>query len=117
MGDFISSLIGEMFSQIFVDGIFKGLGKVYFKITGNQQDFHGLIRLKRWYLNRNVLLKEDFKGFISKGSKGKVVKIVDENYLLVQFKKSNGDLILYKNKCDIKINRSEVRLIVNKRAR
>ena len=44
---------------------------------------------------------------IKKGSKGKVMKIINEQYILVQFE----------NQSDVKIKRSEVRLILQKRNR
>jgi hypothetical protein len=91
------------------------LRKIYFRITGKEEDFYELTRLKRWYLNRFVLLKNNLNELIQKGSKGKVVKILDEQFILVQFENEIGEQIIFKDQNDFKIKRSEVRLILQKR--
>ncbi|MEN8928698.1 MAG: hypothetical protein ABF242_11285 [Flavobacteriales bacterium] len=117
VGEIIFSVIGESIGYLFFDGIGYGLRKLYFRITGKEEDFYGLTRLKRWYLNRFVLLKNDLNELIQKGSKGKVVKILDEKSILVQFENDIGKLIFFKGKSNFKLKRTEVRLILQKRNR
>jgi hypothetical protein len=117
-GEIIFGAIGELIGYIIVDVIIEGIGKliraVYYGIrkiiTGKEREIPELKRIEKRYLNKQFRLKSDFNGYILKGTRGTIIKIIDKQNLHVEFEGFNGKSIMKNDKQVFKIERKRITL-------